>query len=130
MTTTETKPNIVTVGAWQYEPEVLGTHTEPLAGFAIDELASYAREKWGYSEEKERFEPSTTKERREFAIFDSFYYQFKAILMADKNSAIESVQELFDLARSNPAGFEELYQAAITANPGLEKETSKADGGS
>jgi hypothetical protein len=110
----------VKVGKLEYEAEELSEKTLPGAvDFAHIEILEYARERWQYSEEKREYQPANLKERRELSFLNNLVEQMVPIIAADKNGAVESVGQLFDLARNDAAGFDKLYQAAIVANPTL-----------
>ncbi len=120
MTTTEIKQNVVTVGSISYEPETMNSLIKPGAiNFADKVLIDYAKKRWNYSQQSNEFEANTPKEQRERAIFDGLYMKYQAILASDRHVVFGDVQIIVDLTENDPASFEAVYQAAITANPGL-----------
>jgi hypothetical protein len=111
--------NVVKVGEGiEYEPEILTAITEPGATkFAVDEFWDYVSKRWGWSEEKKAYSSNTSKDRRERKIFDGVYPKMFAVMASDKEGVFESAASLYDFATNSPEDFENLYQAAITANP-------------
>jgi hypothetical protein len=113
--------NVVKVGdGIEYEPEILTGLTE---GKAIDiagyELWEFSSKRWNWSEETQQYHVDTLKTRHELSIFNGLRKNMHAVLASDKNGAFETVETLFDFARSTPEDFDKVYQAAIKTNPTL-----------